>query len=95
MRVSSPDVAITGDFAPCLQNLAPLTPREGTRDAVEAWGDEVAAFNDGESPYRLALRLCGGRFDSFDLGRALLAGGAMGMRGDTGEGARRPDGDTC
>ena len=31
MRVSSPDVAITGDSAPCLQNLAPLTPREGTR----------------------------------------------------------------
>ena len=32
-------------------------------------------------------------FAGFDSGRALLAGGAMGMRGDRGEGARRPDGD--
>ena len=67
---------------------------EGTRDAVEAWDDGAAAFNDGKSPYCLAYRLCRARFAGFDSGRALLAGGVMGMRGDRGEGARRPDGDT-
>ena len=52
------------------------TVKHCRRDAVEAWGDEAAAFNDGESPYCLALRLCRGRFE-FDSGRALLAGGLM------------------
>ena len=45
-------------------------------------------------PYCLAHRLCRARFAGFDSGRALLAGGVMGMRGGGGEGARRPDGET-
>ena len=67
---------------------------EGTRGAGEAWDDGAAAFNDGESPYCLAHRLCRARFASIDSGRALLASGVMGMRGGRGEGAPRPDGDT-
>ena len=62
--------------------------------AVEAWDDEAVAFNDGEPPYRLAHQLCRARFASFDLGRALLASGVMGMRGGRGDGVRQPDGDT-
>ena len=67
---------------------------EGTRGAGEAWDDGAAAFNDGESPYCLAYRLCRARFAGFDSARALLAGGVMGVGGGSGEGARRPDGDT-
>ena len=66
---------------------------EGSRGAAEAWGDGTAAFNDGESPLCLAYRLCRASFAGFDSGRALLAGGVMGMRGGRGESARRPDGD--
>ena len=61
---------------------------------MEARGDGAAAFNDEESPYCLALRLCRARSASFDSERALLAGGVMGMGGGRGEGARRPEGDT-
>ena len=60
---------------------------------MEAWDDGAAAFNDGESPYCLAYRLCRASFAGFDSGRALLAGGVMGVGGGSGEGARRPDGD--
>ena len=67
--------------------------REGTRDAMEAWDEGAAAFNDGESPYCLAYRLCRASFASFDSGRAPLAGGVMGVGGGGGEGARRPGGD--
>ena len=42
---------------------------------MEAWGDGAAAFNDGESPYCLAHRLCRASFAGFGSGRALLAGG--------------------
>ena len=41
------------------------------RDAVEARDDGAAAFNDGESPYCLAYRLCRALFAGFDSGRAL------------------------
>ena len=61
---------------------------------MEAWDDGAAAFNDWESPYCLAHRLCRASFAGFDSGRALLAGGVMGVGGGSGEGARRPDGDT-
>ena len=67
--------------------------REGTRDAVEAWDDGAAAFNNGESPSCLAYQLCRASLAGFDSGRALLAGGVMGVGGSSGEGARRPDGD--
>ena len=67
---------------------------EGTRGAGEARDDGAAAFNDGESPYCLAHQLCRASFAGFGSGRALLAGGVMGMRGDMGGGARRPEGDT-
>ena len=67
---------------------------EGTRDAVEAWDDGAAAFSDEESPYCLAYRLCRASFAGFDSGRALLAGGVTGVGGGSGEGARRPGGDT-
>ena len=43
-----------------------------------------------ESPSCLAYRLCRARFAGFGLGRALLAGGMMGMRGGKGEGTQRP-----
>ena len=59
--------------------------REGTRGAGEAWDDVAAAFNDGESPYCLAHRLCRASFAGFGSGRALLAGGVMGTRGDRGD----------
>ena len=42
---------------------------------MEVWDDRAAAFNDGESPYCLAYRLCRASFAGFDSGRALLAGG--------------------
>ena len=48
-------------------------------DAVEAWDDGDAAFNDGESPYCLAHGLCRASFAGFDSGRALLAGGVTGV----------------
>ena len=57
-----------------------------------AWDDGAAAFNDGEPLYSLAHHLSRARFARFGSGRALLAGGVMGMRGGRGEGARRPDG---
>ena len=41
--------------------------------------DGAAAFNDGESPYCLAHRLCPANFAGFDSGRALLAGGVTGV----------------
>ena len=66
---------------------------EGTRDAVEAWDDGAAAFNDGESSSCLAYQLCRAGLAGFDSGWALLAGGVMGVGGGGGEGARRPDGD--
>ena len=66
---------------------------EGSRGAVEAWGDGAAACNDGESPHCLAYRLCRASFGGFGLGWALLTGGMKGVGGGSGEGARRPDGD--
>ena len=64
-----------------------LTKHVSTFDgwAVEAWDDGAAAFNDGESPYCLAHRLCRASFAGFGSGRALLAGGVMGTRGDRGD----------
>ena len=76
---------------PCFQIRRMAT---GTRDAVEARDDGAAAFNDGKSPSCHAYRLCRASFAGFDSGRALLAGGVMGVGGGSGEGARRPDGDT-
>ena len=57
---------------------------EGTRGAGEAWDGGAAAFNDGESPYCLAHRLCRASFAGFGSGRALLAGDVEGTRGDRG-----------
>ena len=63
------------------------------RDAVEARDDGAAAFNEGKSDSGPAYRLCRASFPGLDSGRALLAGGVMGVGGGGGEGARRPDGD--
>ena len=66
---------------------------EGTRDAAEARDDGAAAFNEGKSDSGHAYRLCRASFPGLGSGRALLAGGVMGVGGGGGEGARRPDGD--
>ena len=50
---------------------------EGARDAVEAWRDGTAAFNDEESLYCLARRLCRASLVDFGSARALLASGVM------------------
>ena len=59
--------------------LLHLVPELRDRDAVEAWDDGDAVFNDGESPFCLAHRLCRASFAGFDSGRALLAGGVTGV----------------
>ena len=63
---------------------------EGSRGALEAWGDGIAACNNGESPHCLAYPLCRARFAVFDLGRALLTGSMKGWEEVVGR-ARRPD----
>ena len=45
--------------------------------AAEAWSDGAAAFNDGESLYCLARRLCRASLGDFVSGRALLASSVM------------------
>ena len=72
-------VAETGQGVPTSTHIDGCAG-EGTRDAVEAWGDGAAAFSDWESPCCLAHRLCRTCFAGFDSGRAFLAGGVMGMR---------------